>query len=660
MLLTRLPEGYAVPASLPAFLQRTLDRASESPSVITVKPFYSLITGVGTGFLDILPPKSIIGLQEQLIDIISRSVQDPSVSLLCLAVLAKIAADGDEEVEPEDSYYLAKRFFNRRASKTLDLVVLWAVQMCSRSTSENTDGSQAMDNLKLVAEIIRAVNAHAKSTWVALPKNLLMTRRLQEKILCEEANHDVQVAVLAIMSSLGDMASLPEELVSVLESALEWSPLPHGAEAVIEQYAGQFSAKVVLSLLKKLLMTSKHCTYDTNTVVDLKTAMSISFSLAGAVKSSSSLRKGLTIALMSNDLQDPLRKFLAYKRCPEGVVKHTQHEYCPCIIEDNQRRLHYSICTLLLESSLSASASERRIDPSLASSLLTKLETLSVPSPGCLTFVAHESPRQGSLSPVEVGGTPTNTTNDRSWKGRLKEQLLQESAQQYETVIQTMDRVCRDLETRCHTVEQPLREEQAKSNELASQLETLKTENSKLQIEAQEYRMVLDGLESEKKDFTDQIEDTGRRLERSLGELQNLQRMFEQEKEQAAANARRFEMAANQRELEYLATKAADDEIIDEQITRLSSLQEQLEAAEAKIAALGSEASTSRRRTIELEMVIHERDVRSTERDMHMCKTETEIARLLKVELDQSRLVESLQSQVSQLSPHIIHAQYKD
>ncbi|KAL9121926.1 MAG: hypothetical protein Q9187_001518 [Circinaria calcarea] len=649
MLLTCLPEGYAVPAALPAFLLRILDKASESPSVITVKPLYSLITGVGTGFLDILPPRSIIRLQEQLTDIISRSVQDPSVSLLCLAVLAKIAADGDEEVDQEDSYYLAKRFFNKRASKTLDLVVLWAVQMCSRTTSENTDGSQAMENLKLAAEIIRAVNAHARSTWIALPKNLLMTRRLQGKILCKEANHDVRIAVLAIMSSLDDMASLPEELVSVLESTLEWSPLPHGAEAVIEQYAGQFSAKVVLSLLTKLLTTSKHCTYDTNIVVDLKAAMSISFSLAGAIKTSSNLRKRLTIALMSNDLQGPLQRFLAYKRCPERVVKHTQHESCPCIIEDNQRRLHYSICTLLLKSSLSASASETRIDPSLASSLLTKLETLSVPSPGCLTFMAHESSREGSLSPVELGGTPINTKNDRSWRGWLKEQLLQESAQRYETVVQTMDRVCRDLETRCNTVEQPLREEQARSNELASQLETLKTENSKLEIEAQEYRMVLDGLESEKKGFTDRIEDAEIRLERSLGELQNLQRMFEHEKQQAAADARRFELAANQRELEYLATKAADDETIDEQISRLLTLQEELEAAEAKVATLGSEASTSRRRKIELEMVIHEYDVRSTETDMHMRKTETEMARLLQVELDQSRLVESLRSQIEDL-----------
>ena len=649
MLLTRLPDGYPVPAPLPAFLLRVLDRASESPSVLTVKPFYSLITGVGTGLLDILPSKNIVRLQEQLIDILSRSVQDPSVSLLCLAVLARISADRDEEVNQDDPYYPAKRLFSKKASKTLDLVVLWAVQMCSSTALENMDDSQAMENLKLAAEIICVVDAHPRSTWIALPDNLKLIRRLQGKILRQDVNRDVKVAVLAIMSSLDNVVSFPEELVSVLESVLERSPLPHGTEAVIEKYAGRFSAKFVYSQLAKLLISSKPHTYDIHAVVDIKSATSITFSLAGAIKSSSSLRQILMTALMSNELQDPLQKFLAYKCSPERVVKHSQHEACPCIVEDNQRRLLYSISKLLLEPIFYASAPEIRFDPSLASSLLAKLEALSVPSLECLDFMVHDSPRERSLSFFEFSATPAKATGDRPWRKQLKEQFLHEAAQKYETSIQTMDRVCRELEARCDTVEQPLRKEQARCKDLGSKLETLKAGNSKLECEAQEYRMVLDGLESEKKGFADQIEDAELRLERSLEELKNLQGLCEQEKQQAAAAARKIEVAANQRELEYLATKAADDEMIDEQSLRLSSLQAQLKVAEDKVTVLSHEASTIKIRIPELEAIIQERDDQSVETDVHVRNCETEIARLLQIERDQLSLVESLRSQVGPL-----------
>ena len=615
--------------------------------MITLKPLYTLITGLGTGLLDILPSKSIVRLQEELIAILSKSVQDPSVSLLCLAVFAKMTAKGDKEVNQDDPYYPAKRLFTRKASKTLDLVVLWAVQMCSSTTLKTTDGTQAMENLRLASKIIGVVDVQARNAWIALSDNLKLVRRLQEKILRQGVNRDVQVAVLAILSSLDDVASLPEALMSILESLLEGPPLPHGAEAVIEKYGGRFSAKFVNLQLAKLLMSSQRCTYDTDAVVNIKSAMSITLGLAGAIKSSSNLRQRLMTALMSNDLQGPLQKFLAYRCPPERMVKHTHHEACPCIVENNQQRLLYSISKLLLETVLYASASERRFDPSLASSLLAKLETLSTPSPECLTFMAHDSLREGFLSLFEVSAAPTKATCDKLWKQQLKEDLLQEAAQNYETCIQTMDRVCRDLEARCDTVERPLREEQARCKDMGSRLEISKAENSKLEQEAQEYRMVLDGLESEKKSLADQIEVADIRLERSLEELKTLQGLHEQEKQQAMAAMRKLEVDANQRELEYLATKAVDDEMIDEQNSLRSSLHAQLKVAEDKVINLGSEASALKTRIAQLETIMQERDVQSTETDVHMRNSETKIARLLQVELDHASLIEHLQSQVN-------------
>jgi len=168
---------------------------------------------VGFSFLDILPLETVNRFQLQLIKILKGlKVEDHFANLICLAILANLATReitnstvsdelsisdatstrNHDVSELNDRYHAARQFFTvKRASKTLDLVVLKVILSCLKICSLRRD--EVMKSLKLSEEIIDAVPSGERSSW--MDRNVVKIKKLSDKILHHDLDRVTKCAV---------------------------------------------------------------------------------------------------------------------------------------------------------------------------------------------------------------------------------------------------------------------------------------------------------------------------------------------------------------------------------------------------------------------------------------------------------------------------------
>lgn len=194
----------AIPQSYIGLLGKLLEEAILDLSYETIKPVYQMISSLDIRSFDDLPNKVLCQLQDSLIMVLmAYGVEDVSTSLFCLAVLARLAywdsqypaCSGSSDNQHDDTGTLgqtlqpARQFFSaKRASKTLDLVVLKAIVICS-STSSLAVGV-IRDSLKRCSEVVRAIASCERSSWIT--RNLTKVKKLTEKVLQPDLDDGVR------------------------------------------------------------------------------------------------------------------------------------------------------------------------------------------------------------------------------------------------------------------------------------------------------------------------------------------------------------------------------------------------------------------------------------------------------------------------------------
>jgi chromosome segregation ATPase len=108
------------------------------------------------------------------------------------------------------------------------------------------------------------------------------------------------------------------------------------------------------------------------------------------------------------------------------------------------------------------------------------------------------SPSNSSVSLFQQESTPFTGQHLQDWRTRLRSQLESQNTYQLDSVVRSVAQICQDLESRCNTVEEPLRREKIRSKELEQRVEELSEQISSLEAQAADDRFHLDGLEDEK------------------------------------------------------------------------------------------------------------------------------------------------------------------
>lgn len=210
MLSAPLPEDTPLPASAAVFFLKVMDEAVQTATASTIRPVYSMLVGVGPLLLDVIPEAEATQFQERLIRLL-RNVDDQAANLLCLAIFARLVVrstgpTSSAEVSSEGQtpvgatiptaqisrYHTIQQFFNqKRAVKTLDLVVLRVIFACSNSS--NLSLKDSVESLELAKEIISAVDVEEKVDW--LKSNGPKLRKLYEKVLRVDLAGELQSMV---------------------------------------------------------------------------------------------------------------------------------------------------------------------------------------------------------------------------------------------------------------------------------------------------------------------------------------------------------------------------------------------------------------------------------------------------------------------------------
>lgn len=210
MLSAPLPEDTPLPASAASFFLKVMETAVQTAAASTIRPIYSMLAGVGPGLLDVMPEAEVMQFQDRLVRLL-RKMDDQTANLLCLAIFARLVtgstwpsstaeisshepspASNTIRTEKTSRYYTIEQFFNqKRAVKTLDLVVLRVIFACSNSSNLSLEDS--VESLKLAKEIIGAINVEEKDQW--LNSNGPKVRKLYEKVLRVDLTGDLQSLV---------------------------------------------------------------------------------------------------------------------------------------------------------------------------------------------------------------------------------------------------------------------------------------------------------------------------------------------------------------------------------------------------------------------------------------------------------------------------------
>ncbi|KAI9715876.1 MAG: hypothetical protein M1812_005696 [Candelaria pacifica] len=589
LLSAPLPHDMPYPASMPGFFLRAVEHAAQTPSATTIRPIYALLAGSCNGLLTILPSQTVARFQEQLIKVL-KNLEDHSVNLLCLATFATIIKSQKESSLPtsEASSWISspesgpsaenqprfepiRQFFTpKKAPKILNLVVLRVVYACSGSG--NLTSAEALESVKLAKEIVDAVEPNLRDAW--LQSNAALTRKMNEKVLKSSIAPDLRLQALDFISSLLAGNCIPPEIACLFQGMfIENCGKAHeifsldrlSITAKLKLFAAIDEAGVTHVLRIALNVAARQDLPSITFLAHLKATERLIRGLTGAIEKSSKIRQNILCAVASNELSAPLKCFL--ETCiPDFKGTCPDYSICPAACAGAHRQLCLAISTLLIKTALYSSADNIGIEVSLAVSLLERQQAFAAPvilcSVRCLDRSDHAV---GVLQLVEQVSNASTQRRSHRWRERLGLDLSKEAASRNEIILQTVGEVCRDLEDRCETVEQPLKFEMTRVEELALR-------NRELEAEAAERGHFLSGLEVEKSRLEGHVQTAEAHANEILQRCQDLETQALQAYRDIEEITTSGRDEVKRLELEHIASTSCQDDLLDEQRDEIKRL----------------------------------------------------------------------------------------
>ena len=160
---------------------------------------------------------------------------------------------------------------------------------------------------------------------------------------------------------------------------------------------------------------------------------------------------------------------------------------------------------------------------------------------------------------MEELATPEERLSSRNWKRSLINDLLTDTQAKYSMIINSVGHVCRDLESRCQTVEIPLRTAESEILSLKAQITSLTHERIKLEEE-------LRCAKTESVEGVREREGLIFELKCARGEIEGLRGEMREERERWERIVEKGGMEMKEREEELLTTnRILDDELRETQ-----------------------------------------------------------------------------------------------
>lgn len=269
----------------------------------------------------------------------------------------------------------------------------------------------------------------------------------------------------------------------------------------------------------------------------------------------------------------------------ESVHGHSTIGVCPSSYREAQAQLHQSLAVMVLESALHASQCGGHFNAAVMT-LLLKKQFLHCPAQPASVECVQRRPMNlimPKISLFEAVSTPRVDSVSLNWRDSLIREMSRDVDCQYEGVIRMVGEICRDLELRCNEIERPLREEKSKSRDLQARLESSERDKAELELQARNHQLTSSALQTERDCLVNQVEATGRQLEKLGTNLHKIHQEFDHAKIEAERAAQTAIERAGQQDLAYLATMTGKDEVFEEQSLKLASAEIRVKTLEHEL-----------------------------------------------------------------------------
>jgi chromosome segregation ATPase len=212
--------------------------------------------------------------------------------------------------------------------------------------------------------------------------------------------------------------------------------------------------------------------------------------LTTAILSSAAVRSNALRALSLETLQDKIWHLVRFKPNHHVVCAH---------VASIHRQLITTTIASLITIVLAAEPGEPALPQTLTMALVKTQRDLPLLASPC----PHSSTplKDTSISLFQAANTQCTSSHLEDWSTRLDLELQSQGKYQRDTLLRSVAQICGDLETRCNTVEEPLRKEREKSVKLEEEIRRLSDVNESLRTQNEDSVDQFEGLENELEDL---------------------------------------------------------------------------------------------------------------------------------------------------------------
>ncbi|KAI4607330.1 hypothetical protein J4E80_009725 [Alternaria sp. BMP 0032] len=512
LLLSRpLPEAIPLPAVAQNFFLNVFENATQQPNYETLKSVYRMLNGACRRLYSLLPRDLRQRFDTELCNILrSPKVADSSLLFLWAEGIVLITEHpegvdglqnppGDEE--PTSTERLRQHWATPSGQKlfgstsylykTIELTCLNVVWILRGGIKEN----EAIEGLRIASRAMQFIGQDVRDNWPQVQKKYAMLyEKCASKIQNSSASLSVQLEALSFFGILSGSQSLPQGIVIRYEACILEAPRVAEPEGFAE----------LLAVSLPIYAPDSRETSNSIDTID---------ELATAAMANAALRTTVLRALSSRALQEKIQNLIRTGMTKEGPG-------CCTHAALFRRQLIAATIASLLTIVLMAQPGESTIPHTFVAALIKKQRDL----PPALDTCSHssKSPTQPSISLFQEASTQYTGQHLQDWRKRLELELQSQNKHQRDAVVRSMAQICSDLETRCNTVEEPLRVETEKSAKLQEQvahlnekIAHLNEQNDFLHKDREESVEYVEGLEKELQDSIDEQ----KRLEQEKSDL---------------------------------------------------------------------------------------------------------------------------------------------
>ncbi|KAF2757359.1 hypothetical protein EJ05DRAFT_476630 [Pseudovirgaria hyperparasitica] len=571
-----LPPTIALPASAHDFFVQVFHNLASSPTFENLRRAHTLTRGACFSLPALLPANLVTQFERNVKRILqmkkpptpeNRRFDLFAVDLLCLLSRNECTTSNSEKT------IATMLFHGANALKQIDLINSNVIDACKGDSSSTAD---SIARVQAARRVIATIGEERTKDWSAqrTQNSDQILSKLLQYVAKPTLGASLQGEAIAYISCLVDADHLPAEitrqfrdlfrnLMISLEISFSW------LTQALTRYSKLLDDISITALMSSLLVTS---TKPSNSVHLLR-ARSIAKVIADSLPHSSAFSDSIVSTLGSGKVHKELREFLEVlpdtgSSIPEAV------SHCSSAMNNLQRSTAISVSTMLLRGRLYHFKDNADARSSVWSELLRmqhRLENIHFP---CTHAKMAQQSQKSLLCIIEQECTQLNL-EDEDWRSKIARELELHNSSQQKNMLQTIAQICRDLEQRCELSEQPLRNEQAHSKELADKCNALEFRLKELSTEVNDKTFVVSGLESELQDVEAVVRDLASENNTLSGTIEAIQNELKKA-EAGHTNLLTAQEALDAEVTDLRVTVSSKADLVQEQRTEIVNLKEKI------------------------------------------------------------------------------------